>query len=259
MTGQVLAEAFTRTSSGEAVMFWLLAPVALGSALAMVMSRNSVHAALFLVATMFCLAVFYVLQDAVFLGAVQIIVYAGAIMVLFLFVLMLIGVDASDSLVETLRGQRVAAVVLGLGFAGALVFPIGGALSGQSAAGLEEANRDGNVQGIARLLFTDYVLAFEVVSALLIVAALGAMVLAHRARGTPTQREQSKGRLTSGGPVTPLPGPGVYARYDAVDRPAMLPGGRPAPQSVTPEYSDPVPRTDLDEPRPGGQPIGADR
>lgn len=84
----------------------------------MVWARNAVHSALWLVLTMLCLGVFYVLQAGPFIGMVQIIVYTGAIMMLFLFVLMLVGRDASDSLIETLRGQRVAAVVLGLGFAG---------------------------------------------------------------------------------------------------------------------------------------------
>src|ERR1700712_4479784 len=125
MTGQLVADAFTRTGTTEAVIFWFLAPVALAGALGMVLSRNAVHAALWLVLTMFCLAVFYVIQDAPFLGLVQVIVYAGAIMVLFLFVIMLVGVDFSDSLVETLRGQRIAAIGLGLGFAGRVIFPIG--------------------------------------------------------------------------------------------------------------------------------------
>src|SRR5215203_1262901 len=104
--------------TGEAVVFWVLAPIALAGALGMVFSRNAVHSALWLVNTMLALGVFYVVQEAPFLGAVQIIVYTGAIMILFLFVLMLVGRDSSDSVVETLRGQRVAATVLGVGFAG---------------------------------------------------------------------------------------------------------------------------------------------
>ena len=129
MTGQILADAFTRTGTTEAVIFWFLAPVALIGAFGMVLSRNAVHAALWLVLVMFCLSVFYVVENAPFLGLVQVIVYAGAIMVLFLFVIMLIGVDFSDSLVETLRGQRIAAIVLGLGFAGMLIFPIARSIS----------------------------------------------------------------------------------------------------------------------------------
>ncbi|MCW2582872.1 MAG: NADH-ubiquinone/plastoquinone oxidoreductase chain 6, partial [Klenkia sp.] len=104
--------------TGETVTFWILGPIALAGALGMVVARNAVHSALFLVNTMLALGVFYVVQSAPFLGAVQIIVYTGAIMILFLFVLMLVGRDSSDSVVETLRGQRVAATVLCIGFAG---------------------------------------------------------------------------------------------------------------------------------------------
>jgi NADH-quinone oxidoreductase subunit J len=238
---QLVAEAVTRTSTGEAVVFWILAPVALGAALAMVLSRNTVHAALWLVLVMFCLAIFYVIQEAPFLGAVQIIVYAGAIMVLFLFVVMLVGVDYSESLTETLRGQRVTAVLLAVGFGGLLLAPIASAVDGTVAQGLGESGFNDNVGAIARVLFTKYVFAFETVSALLIVAAVGAMVLGHRdRRGTRlSQREQSQRRFTDPDrQASPLPGPGVYALHDAVDRPALLPDGSPAPTSVTTEYAD---------------------
>ena len=238
----LLAEAITRTTTNEAVVFWLLAPVAVIGAFGMVLSRNAVHAALWLVLVMFCLAVFYVVEDAPFLGLVQVIVYAGAIMVLFLFVIMLIGVDFSDSLVETLRGQRIAAIVLGLGFAGMLVFPIARTIAKPSAAGLGDNGFNNNVNAIARLLFSTYVWPFEVVSALLIVAAVGAMVLGHReVINRRTQRERSISRTRGlDGPVTPLPGPGVYARYDAVDRPALLPDGRPARNSVSAQYQETI-------------------
>ena len=111
------ADTGVQLSGGETVVFWVLGPLALAGALGMVFSRNAVHSALWLVTTMLCLGVFYVVQEAPFLGAVQIIVYTGAIMILFLFVLMLVGRDSSDSVVETLRGQRIAATVLGVGFA----------------------------------------------------------------------------------------------------------------------------------------------
>jgi NADH-quinone oxidoreductase subunit J len=242
MTGQLLAETITRTGTSEAVIFWLLAPVALAGAFGMVLSRNAVHAALWLVLVMFCLAVFYVVQDAPFLGLVQVIVYAGAIMVLFLFVIMLIGVDFSDSLVETLRGQRIAAIVLGFGFAGMLIFPIARTISKPKFTGLGEDGFNNNVNGIAKLLFSTYVWPFEVVSALLIVAAVGAMVLGHRERiHRRTQRERSISRTRGlDGPVTTLPGPGVYARADAVDRPALLPDGRPALNSVSEQYQETI-------------------
>ncbi|MEP7056128.1 MAG: NADH-quinone oxidoreductase subunit J [Actinomycetota bacterium] len=223
--GSVLAAAHAGGGgTAEAVVFWILAPIALIAALAMVTSRNAVHAALFLIADFFCLAVMYLLLDAQFLFAVQIIVYTGAIMVLFLFVLMLVGVDRSDSLVETLRGQRPAAVLLGLAFAALLGAGVGPAIWDLPSRGVAEANGNGgNVLGIARLLFTDYVFAFEVTSALLIVAAVGAMVLAHKERTGPrrTQRELSMRRF-AGGHVTPEPGPGVYATADDANEPVAV-------------------------------------
>ena len=226
----VLAAAGT----GETVTFWVLAPIAVLGALAMVLAKNAVHCALFLAAVMLSLAGLYALQDAPFLAAVQVIVYTGAILMLFLFVLMLVGVDSADSLVETLRGQRVAALVVGLGFAGILVSAVvDGTTDGTGS--LEEANADGNVIGIARLLFTKYVFAFEVTSALLITAALGAMVLAHKERlvPRPSQRDLAKARFASDHPF-PLPGPGVFAAGDSVARGALLPDGTVAPSSLAP-------------------------
>ncbi|MEO6712018.1 MAG: NADH-quinone oxidoreductase subunit J [Mycobacteriales bacterium] len=209
--------------SAEFVVFWVLAPIAVLAALAMVLSKNAVHGALFLVADFFCLAVMYLLLDAPFLFAVQIIVYTGAIMVLFLFVLMLIGVDRSDSLVETLRAQRPAALLLGFAFAALLGAGVGPELWDRPARGVAAANSDGNVLGIARLLFTDYVFAFEVTSALLIVAAVGAMVLAHKERTGPrrTQREMSQRRFAGTHP-SPEAGPGVYATADSVNEPIAI-------------------------------------
>jgi NADH-quinone oxidoreductase subunit J len=153
---------------------------------------------------------------------------------LFLFVLMLVGVDSSDSLVETLRGQRVAALVLGVGFVGLLLGTLASAV-GDHNAGLEQANADGNVVGIARLLFTKYVFAFELTSALLITAALGAMVLAHKERFVPrlTQRQLAKARFSSSHPY-PLPGPGVFAAGDSIARGALLPNGSVSPESLAP-------------------------
>ena len=223
-------------STGEAITFWVLGPLAVIAAVMMVLSRNAVHAALFLAGVMLALAGLYAVQDAPFLAAVQVIVYTGAVLMLFLFVLMLIGVDSSDSLVEVIRGQRIAAVFVGLGFAGLLIGAIGNAMTDTEPQGLAEANEQGNVNAIAALLFKDYVLAFEVTSALLITAALGAMVLAHRERigPAPSQRETSRNRFRPGGQFSPLPGPGVYARHDSVDSPAMLPDGSTAPGSVSP-------------------------
>jgi NADH-quinone oxidoreductase subunit J len=216
MTATLLAQAAGASREGntaEAVLFWVLAPVALGSAVLTVLSRKAVHAALWLVVVFFCLAVFYAAQDAPFLAAVQVIVYTGAIMVLFLFVLMLVGVDNNESLVETIRGQRIAAVVAGLGFIGLLLGSVGGTLLDLPDRGLEDINEAGNVRAIGEQLFKEHVFAFEATSALLIVAAMGTMVLAHkeRVRRRSTQRELSVARFAAGGHPTPLSGPPVYA------------------------------------------------
>ena len=220
------ADAITRTSTGEAVTFYLLGTLALIGAVGMVMAANAVYSAMFLAMTMIILAVFYMIENALFLGVVQIVVYTGAVMMLFLFVLMLIGVDSAESLVETLRGQRVAAVVAGLGFGILLIASIGTVTTG-TFAGLTQANGGGNVQGLAVLIFSRYLWAFELTSALLITAAIGAMILAHRERFErgKTQRELSVERFRPGGHPTPLPGPGVYARHNAVDTAALLPDG----------------------------------
>jgi NADH-quinone oxidoreductase subunit J len=229
----VTLAAAAQTGTGEAVAFWLLAPVAVVAALSMLAMKKAVHSALMLALTMLCLAVFYIAQDAPFLGVVQVVVYTGAVMMLFLFVLMLVGVDSGDSLVETLRGQRAAALVAAIGFAALLVFGIGDVTVNN--VGLGQANRDGNVQGLAAVIFSRYVFAFEVTSALLITAAMGAMILAHRERieARLTQRQLSEQRFRGGMHPAPLPGPGVYARHNAVDTPALLPDGTPAEVSVS--------------------------
>jgi NADH-quinone oxidoreductase subunit J len=235
MTTQAVLAAAGGVSGGEQVTFWILAPLALNGALGMVAARNGVHSALWLVLTMLCLGVFYVLQAGPFIGMVQIIVYTGAIMMLFLFVLMLVGRDASDSLIETLRGQRVAAVVLGIGFAALVATGLYRALGQVNAVGLTKANENGNVQGIARLLFTKYVFAFEVTSALLITAAVGAMVLAHVERRRQDRKDQPstmRARFAPGSYPGPKPGPGVFATSSSVATPARLPDGALSERSI---------------------------
>jgi NADH-quinone oxidoreductase subunit J len=228
------ADVIVRTSTGEAVTFWVLGAVALIGALGVVLAVNAVYSALFLAMTMIVLAVFYMVQDALFLGVVQVVVYTGAVMMLFLFVLMLIGVDSAESLKETLRGQRVAAVVTGVGFGVLLIAAIGNVATG-SFAGLTVANANGNVEGLAALIFSRYLWAFELTSALLITAAVGAMVLAHRERfeRRKTQRELSEERFLPGAHPTPMPSPGIYARHNAVDIAAMLPDGSYSELSVS--------------------------
>ena len=226
--------------NGEAIAFWVLGAIAVVGALGVVVAPKAVYSALSLASTMIALAVIYVAQDALFLGVVQVVVYTGAVMMLFLFVLMLIGVDSAQSLTETIRGQRIAAVLAGLGFGALLIAGIGAGVTG-GFAGLQQANEGGNVEGLAQLIFTRYVWAFELTSALLITAALGAMVLAHRERLEPrkTQREMAIDRFRGGGRPTPMPNPGVYARRNAVDTQARLPDGSDDESSVSPTIRGP--------------------
>jgi NADH-quinone oxidoreductase subunit J len=222
------------TSGGEAVLFWVLAPISVVAALGLVFAKKAVHAAMGMALVMINLGVFYIAQNADFLGIVQIFVYTGAVMMLFLFVLMLIGVDSSDSLVETIKGQKVAGFVLALGLGVVLITALG-SVTFASPVGLVKANADGNITGVANLIFGKYVWVFEVTSALLITAALGAMVLAHRERLTPrpTQRQWSERRFREGRNLAGLPAPGVYALRNAVDTPALLPDGTPSELSVS--------------------------
>jgi len=223
--------------------FWILAPIMVVAALGLIFARKAVHAALALAVVMISLAVLYAVQGAPFLFAVQIIVYTGAIMMLFLFVLMLVGVDSSDAVRETIAGQRLLATVIGLVFGITAVIAIGQTVSG-AVVGLQEANGNGNPYGLAELLFGKYVLAFEFTSALLITAALGAMVLAHKERLTPrhSQADIAARRMReyaeSGRHPGPLPTPGVFARHNAVDTPALLPDGTPMEASVSQSIVD---------------------
>jgi NADH-quinone oxidoreductase subunit J len=163
-------------------VFWIVAPISVGSAVAMLFQRNAVYAALLLIVNFFTLAVFFLVLGSPFLFAVQIIVYAGAIMVLFLFVIMLLGVDRGESLVESLKGQRGLAILLGLGLVAEVFFAVrlGVGLGRGDVPGVEALSRGGNVRALARVLFTDYFFPFEVTSILLIVAAIAAMVMTRR-------------------------------------------------------------------------------
>ena len=231
----MLAAGAARTSTGEAVQFWILAVVAVAGALGMVCARKAVYSALCLAATMITLSVFYIAQDALFLGVVQIVVYTGAVMMLFLFVLMLVGVDATESLRETLRGHRIAVVVIGLGFGLLLIAGIARGVHDDSVATTGPGFGADPIAALGELIFIRYVWAFELTGALLITATIGAMVLAHRERLVPrrTQRDRSRRRLREGHRITPLPTPGVYARHNAVDVPARLPDGSFAEESVS--------------------------
>ena len=240
----VLAAAPSGTNADSiavATIFWILAVISVGAALAMILVRRAVHCAIMLAVVMLCLATMYAMQGAPFLAFVQIIVYTGAVLMLFLFVIMLIGISSSDSVVETIKGQRAAAGLAAIGLFVILILGIGHAAIGP-AARTTAANNVDNLTGLARMIFTTYVFPFEVTGALLITAALGAMVLAHRERMSPkpTQKELSIRRIASSRPA-PLPGPGTYARHNAADMPAMLPDGSNAELSVSTSM---VPRAD---------------
>ncbi|AKT51233.1 NADH-quinone oxidoreductase subunit J [Arsenicicoccus sp. oral taxon 190] len=221
-------------SGGEGVLFWVLAIICFLAALGLVFARRAVYAAMCMAVIMINLGVIYLAQGADFLGVVQVIVYTGAVMMLFLFVLMMIGVDSSDSTVETHKGVRVWGVLLGLGL-GALMIAVLGQSQLPPTKGLAQANADGNVHGLANLIFGPYVWTFELTSALLITAALAAMVLAHRERLIPktSQRAHAERRFRTGRFPAGLPAPGVYARHNAVDTPALLPDGTPSELSVS--------------------------
>ena len=234
MTAGHLLAASQGTSTGASVTFWILAVISVAAALGMVLARKAVYCAVLLAVVMLSLAVLYLVAGAPFLAFVQVIVYTGAVLMLFLFVLMIVGVSARDSLRENIPGQRLGAAVAGIALLILLSLIVGHAVIGPAApAGAQYGLT--NIQGLAHLIFTRYVFPFEATAALLITAALGAMVLAHRERlgPKPTQRDLSRERVASGHP-TPLPGPGVYARHNAVDFPALLPDGTPSQLSVNP-------------------------
>ena len=222
------------------IVFWICAPLMVLGGLGLILFRKAVYSALSMALTMVCLAVLYASLDAPFLFAIQIIVYTGAILMLFLFVLMLVGVDTPDSIVETIKGQRILSAIGALGLLGLMIFSIGGAVTGPSAglAGAEQA-AGGNVQGIAQLLFGRYVWVFELTSALLITAAVGAMILAHAQRTKPKlgQREQADARMKAyadqGTHPGSLPNSGVFATSNSIATPALLPDGSIAEESVS--------------------------
>jgi NADH-quinone oxidoreductase subunit J len=221
------------SASTELATFWVLAIVAVAAAIGMIFTRRAVHCAVLLAVVMLILAAMYAMQGAPFLAFVQVIVYTGAVLMLFLFVMMIVGVSAADSIIETIKGQRLWAALAGIALLALLIVVVGHAAIGPAAAS-GPRNSSSNVTGLATLIFTRYVFPFEVTSALLITAALGAMVLAHRERTTPkpTQRMLSQQRIASGSPA-PLPGPGTYARHNAVDMPALLPDGSTSRLSVS--------------------------
>lgn len=225
------------TASGaEAALFWVLAPLMVLASLGLLFVRKAVHAAICVMFVMIGLAILYVAQQAPFLGVVQVVVYTGAVMMLFLFVLMLVGIDAADSLTETIRGQRWIGLLLGVGL-GAVLLSVISRAAFPPAVGLAETDGVPNPVALARILLADYVIAMEVVGVLLVTAALAGLVLTHKRRlaVAPTQRAIARARvaaLPQGRTLTPLPAPGVFAQNNAMDTPALGPDGRPVEHSV---------------------------
>jgi NADH-quinone oxidoreductase subunit J len=244
--------------------FWILAIVSVAAALAMVLTRRAVHCAVLLAVVMLCLAGFYVMLGAPFLAFVQVIVYTGAVLMLFLFVLMIVGITAADSIIETIRGQRLWATIAGIAMLVLLSLTVGHAAIGPAAPNSSKF-ANSNVSALANLIFTKYLYPFEITSALLITAALGAMVLAHRERTRPKPTQAELARLRIAGPhPTPLPGPGTYAQHNGVHMPALLPDGSQSSLSVNPVLSGAdEPDTGVDQrrpeelPGPVGAPAGA--
>ena len=180
----------------EYIVFGVMFVMALGSSLAMIFAKNAVHCALFLVAAQVALALAFLLEGAYFIAAIQIIVYAGAIMVLFLFVIMLLGVDRREALEEPLSGQRPLAIGLGALLIAEILFITsrGIELIGDRGAELSKINEQpGNVLGLARLLFSRYLLPFEVTSILLVVAVVGVMLLTRRIASAASPSEDIAG------------------------------------------------------------------
>ena len=217
-------------------MFWALGPVMVLASLTLLFARKAVHVAMGVVVVMIGLAVMYVAQDAPFLGVVQIVVYTGAVMMLFLFVLMLVGVDQRESLRETIRGQRVISILAAAGLAALLISILGTVVIDQAhVGGLAKANAQGNPQAIAGIMFGDFVLVMEALGVLLTIAAVGAIILTHVPRLTPTlnQRARSDARIQGGLDPVNKPMPGVYARHNALDTPALDPSGNPLEASIS--------------------------
>jgi NADH-quinone oxidoreductase subunit J len=167
-----------------AFLFFVAAAAALVGAFGVVLARNPVHSALFLVMTLVSVAVLFLIQDAELVAAVQVIVYASAIVVLFLFVIMLLGVDREESMQDRIPYQRPAAIALAVILLVELLFLAGHdwATGQKTSSGvpINGGGFGGNVERVARVLFTDYLWAFEITAVLLVIAVVGAVVLARR-------------------------------------------------------------------------------
>jgi len=232
--------------TGTEVVFWICAVLAILGAVGLVTLHKPVYCALCLALVMISLAVIYASLGAPFLFAVQIIVYTGAILMLFLFVIMLVGVASEDSFSSALKGHGVAVGLAGIGILVLLTVAVFQGVV-NSPVGMDAANADGNVQGLADLIFSKYVIAFESTAALLITAAVAAMVLAHPEviKKKPGQKERAAGRLeayvTSGVNPGPRPNSGVFARHNSIATPALLPDGSVARDSISQVLAERIP------------------
>lgn len=219
-------------------MFWICAVIVVVGAAGVVVARNPVHAALMLVMTLFGVAVLFIEQEANFLAAVQVIVYAGAIVVLFLFVIMFLGVDRREDVArEPLKGQRIIGPLLvALGLAGVLLLGVGAhwAVGPHSVVGKARGQSGGDVAALGRAVFTVYLWPFEITAGLLVIAVVGAVVLARRPRGPAGEVPTGEAAVGAGG-----------------DEPADG-----TPPGSAPEDELPAARSGADEPVPAAEPGG---
>ncbi|MCR6712455.1 MAG: NADH-quinone oxidoreductase subunit J [Demequina sp.] len=210
-------------------LFWVVAAITVLPSLALLFAKKAVHVAMAVVLVMIGLAVAYVMLAAPFLGMVQIVVYTGAVMMLFIFVLMLIGVKGKESLRESIIGQRWIGLLVAIGTG---VF-LTGVISRVTLN--VQTPTEGNPEQIAGALFGRFVVIVETLGFVLIVAAVGALVLTHVPRLAPkhTQKEIAEDRVRVGANPVNKPMPGVYARHNALDVPALDPHGQPIEESIS--------------------------
>ncbi|MBN2177302.1 MAG: NADH-quinone oxidoreductase subunit J [Demequinaceae bacterium] len=218
---------------GEQELFWVMSPVIVLASLTLLFARKAVYVLAGMIVVMIGLAVFYVTLEAPFLGMIQVIVYTGAIMMLILFVLMLVGVDQKESLRETIRGQRWIALAAATGLVVLIVTTVYRIeLPIRDIGGM---NDGGNPQVIANALFGEWVLVMEILGLVLISAAVSAIVLTHlpRSGDRRSQAERAEERVRARLNPVNKPMPGVYARRNALDVPAIDPEGKPVPASIS--------------------------
>lgn len=242
----MVIKASGQLSLSETVVALGAGGIAVVFALLMLFSRRAVYAAMSLIGVMLCLAVIYTAQYAPFLGVVQVVVYTGAIMMLILFVLMLVGIDASDARHETIPGQRIIAVFAGVALVIGLIAVIGAAI-GVFAAHLADgtyatldanASSYSNPTGLAMTLLSEHAFTIEIVGTLLIIGALGAMTLTHRERLgiRKDQMAMAAAKMqtyaTTGQGLTMLPPPGVFAESNSAANPALGPDQQACEASV---------------------------